>query len=320
MILRYTEENGGRTVYHVLRNTFAISESFVRRLRRTDGIRVNAVPVSTTLHLKPGDTLTVNVLAAERPCTVLPESGCIEILREDDGLLWVNKPCGMLTHPSHARLTGTLMNYVCGYEAKLNGLPHVHAVNRLDRDTSGVTLFAKNSYVKDQAERALSSANAGKEYFALVSPPPSDSSGVIDAPIRRERELDMRRIVSSDGQSAVTRYETLCIYPNNFALVHLHLDTGRTHQIRVHMLHIGSPLLGDRLYGTRASISLSALLGVETQALHAARLSFVHPLTGDFVIVDAPVRRQDLLGLVPELGSPALYDVLLNNGNTRNPC
>ncbi len=307
MILHYAEKTGNRTIYHVLRNTFSASDTFIRRLRRTDAVRLNGEPVFTTACLAPGDLLTVDVLAAEPSCTVVPEIGAFEILREDEGLLWVNKPCGLLSHPSHARYTGTLLNYVCGRQAALYGNSCAHAVNRLDRDTSGVILFSKNSYMKDRAERALLSGASEKEYLALVFPPPYPASGFIDAPIRRLRELDMKRIVSPDGQPAVTLYETLCIFPEGFALIRLCLKTGRTHQVRVHMLHLGSPLLGDRLYGTESSFALSARLGISAQALHAARLTIPHPMTGEIITVFAPVRRGDLLRLVPKLETPEFF-------------
>ena len=307
VILRYTEDTGGRTVYHVLRNTFHASDTFVRRLRRTEAVRVNGTNVFTTARLAPGDLLTVDVLAAEPYCTVIPEIGSLDVLREDDGLLWINKPSGLLAHPSHSRMTGTLLNYVCGRQVSLCGNPCAHAVNRLDRDTSGVMLFSKNAYMKDRAERALLSATSCKEYLALVSHPPSPSSGIIDAPIRRFRSLDMRRIVAPDGQSAITLFETLRVFPEGFALVRLRLETGRTHQIRVHMLYLGSPLLGDRLYGTEDSLALSSRLGVTAQALHAARLSIPHPITDEIVTVFAPVHREDLLRLVPKLEMPEFF-------------
>jgi len=283
-------EDAGRKVYAVLRREFRLSETLVRRLKRYDAIRVDGQPVFTDYRLSPGQVVRVDVTAGEEPSGSVPEAGPIEILFENEGLLAVRKPPGLITHPSRARYTGTLANFVAGYlKAKGEG-ETCHAVNRLDRDTSGVVLFAKNGYMKALASEALGRPEARKEYTALVCGVPEPLRGTVDRPIRRLRERDMLRIVAEDGQRAVTHYETLGVLEGDcrVSLLRLRLETGRTHQIRVHMLHIGCPILGDGLYSTDASRAISKRLGVETQALHAGVLRFTEPLSGRYLEITAP--------------------------------
>jgi 23S rRNA pseudouridine1911/1915/1917 synthase len=221
----------------------------------------------------------------------VPEAGGLDILYEDAGLLAVNKPSGVLTHPSRSRYTGTLANHAAGYLEKTTGDGRCHAVNRLDRDTSGIVLFAKNSYMKARASEALSAPNAKKEYLALVFGAMEPGSGTIDLPIKRLREEDMLRVAAADGQRAVTHYETV---GNGYgpsgtvSLLLLSLETGRTHQIRVHCLALGHPVLGDHLYCTEESGELSARLGILTSALHARRLAFVEPVSHRPLVIEAP--------------------------------
>lgn len=284
MILTYNAAAGdaGRQVYSVLRHAFRLSETMTRRLKQAGAILVNGSPVFTVHRLVAGETLTVDLAAAEPPCDLVPEDGFLDNLYEDDGLLAVNKPSGMLTHPSRARYTGTLANLAAGYLQKTTGDGRCHAVNRLDRDTSGVVLFAKNSYMKARASEAIAEPDAKKEYLALVHGLVKPAFGTIDLPIKRLREADMLRVAATDGQRAVTHYETVgsgFSSAGSVSLLHLTLATGRTHQIRVHCLALGHPVLGDHLYATDASRALSASLGIETSALHARRLTLTEPVS-----------------------------------------
>ena len=260
-----------------------ISETMTRRLKQAGAIFVDGKPAFTDRLVEDGETLTVDIAAAEPPCEIVPETGDLDILHEDAMLLAVNKPSGVITHPSRSRYTGTLANFVAGYLAETSGDGRCHAVNRLDRDTSGVVLFAKNSYMKARAGEALSAPGAEKSYIALVAGIPDEPQAAIDLPIRRLREGDMLRVIAPDGQRAVTHYETISVLrlpEGDISLLRLRLDTGRTHQIRVHCLALGHPVLGDILYATDASRALSGCLGIATQALHAARLSFTEPIAG----------------------------------------
>ena len=157
-----------------------------------------------------------------------------------------------------------------------NGGAGCHAVNRLDRDTSGVILFAKSAYAKSIS----TGLEYEKIYLAVVYGSPKADSGTVDLPIKRANETDMRRVTAPDGSPSVTHYTVLRRYGSH-SLLRLRLETGRTHQIRVHMAAIGHPLLGDKLYGSEASSTLSETLGVPHQLLHAESLRFIHPISGD---------------------------------------
>ena len=294
MILEYTADqaDSGRKVYSIMRRELKISQSLTRRLKRTQGIRVDGKPVYTDYAVEPGETVTIDISSAEPPCDIVPESGTLKILYEDAGLVATDKPAGQITHPSRARYTGTLANFVAGHLDTASGDARCHAVNRLDRDTSGVVLFAKNSYMKALASEALGAQDAKKEYLALAFGAMDPPDGVIDAPIKRLREMDMLRGVTPDGQPAVTHYKTLGVAETDgieISLLRLVLETGRTHQIRVHCLHSGHPILGDGLYHTEDSLEASGKLGVASQALHAHRLTFTHPVTGERVALTAEI-------------------------------
>ncbi|MCL2366082.1 MAG: RluA family pseudouridine synthase [Oscillospiraceae bacterium] len=330
MLLKFyvEEKDRDKTVHSVLRRDLKVSATMLRRLKLADVIHVSGKSVFTNYKLSPGETLEVDIGGAEQPCDNLPEYGALEMLFENEGLLAVNKPSGVLVHPSRSRNTGTLSNFVAGYisgmkdDDVLCATPPMgtqmacHAVNRLDRDTSGVVLFAKNSYMKDLASKALSASEARREYLALVYGKMPEC-GTIDAPIKRFEERNLLRVVAPDGQRAVTHFETLEVFDivdgnesaspseqgyvagalmipaikgvsSAVSLVRFRLETGRTHQIRVHGLHIGHPILGDKLYCTNESMATSQMLGVETQALHAQLLALTEPLSGAYMEITAP--------------------------------
>ena len=304
MKLTYTvpDEYAGITVYSVLRRQFNLSATLTRRLKRAQAVLCGGSPVFTDYRLAAGETVSVDVEAAEPPCDILPEPGSIRVLLETEALLAVNKPAGILIHPSHAKNTGTLANHVAQYLTDTRGSGVCHAVNRLDRDTSGVVLFAKNACAKEAGTRALSAGK--KDYLAIVSGIFEPRRGVIDLPIRRLDPENMRRVAAADGQRAVTHYDTVCtgvLHGQSVSLLRLRLETGRTHQIRVHASACGHPLLGDRLYGTAESIALSAALGLEAHLLHAAELSFTDPFSAAPVCVRAPVERADMQKILADL-------------------
>ncbi len=306
MILSYTvpESGEGRKVYSILRREFDASAALVRRLKQCGGVYVDGVPVYTIRKLSPGETVTADISAAEPPCDIVPEEGTPDILYEDDGLIAVNKPAGRIVHPSRARFTGTEANYVVGYLLGKGEPPVCHAVNRIDRDTSGVVLFSKNSYMKARASRALAEAGE-KEYLALVCGTPPEKTGTIDMPIKRLTEGDMFRAVAPDGQRAVTHYELLgtgVAGSGTVSLLRFRLETGRTHQIRVHCLALGIPILGDILYCSDLSKELSSSLGLTAQQLHAYKLSFTEPLSGARIDLTAPITREDMKHIIETLG------------------
>ena len=301
MKLTYTlsDNDRPRKVYSILKNEFSASAGLIRRLKRSGGITVSGENAFTDRILLPGETLCADITSCEPECDIVPEAGKLNILWETEGLLAVSKPAGQLVHPSRAQYTGTLANYVAGYLLNTAGFSHCHAVNRLDRDTSGVVLFAKNSYMKERAGHALAGDDCKKEYLAVVLGRPQRTEGTVDAPIIRPREMDMMRCVSPEGKRAVTHYRVL--KSGNFkgeevSVLSLVLETGRTHQIRVHMAHIGCPIAGDKLYGRH-----SAAFPQHGQLLHAKSLTFTPPFCRSPVVIAAPVTRPDMAAVISAL-------------------
>lgn len=294
MSVNYTarKKDEGRELKQLLRNELKFSSALIRKLKNAGGIYVNSRPVFTNYRLAEGDYVCCEIALAEGESGIVPEKGEIDIIYEDEWLIAVNKPTGLLSHPSRAKYTGTLSNYVSAY---LDGV--CHAVNRLDRDTSGIVLFAKSAHAKSRASAALSEEGTEKKYLALVYGCFSESRGVIDAPIKRLREMDMRRGVCDDGDAAVTHYsvkKSFEFFGETMTLLEIKLETGRTHQIRVHFEHIGRPIIGDILYYTDESRKFSQKLGINAQALHAFWLSFIHPFTSERVELSCSSKRDDL--------------------------
>ena len=209
---------------------------------------------------------------------ILPEDLPLDIRYEDAALLVVNKPCGQLVHPTNRETAGTLANAVLGYYVRRGIHVAFHPLHRLDRNTTGLLLIAKQPHLHHQLS-PKGKKLFRREYLAIIPGTLSPPSGTIDAPIARDPESIIRRCIRADGQDAVTHYETLRSF-SGMSLLKLRLETGRTHQIRVHLAHLGHPLIGDDLYGgTRECI--------KRQALHAFRLSLSHPLTGKELSITA---------------------------------
>ena len=195
---------------------------------------------------------------------------------EDDYLLAVDKPAGMLIHPSRSCFSGTLANYVAGYYARTGQKSAFHPMTRLDRDTFGVVLLAKNAHV----HTLLQNTPVQKTYHALVLGGPGENSGVIDAPIARKPLPSLLREIREDGKPSVTRYQVLERDGKLCKLV-LKPVTGRTHQLRLHCMHMGFPILGDPQYNSPESAALSGEMGLEYQLWCAKQLDLIHPITGE---------------------------------------
>ena len=266
-------EDDGRPLKSILRNQLRLSTTLLRRLKAANGLTLNGSPAPVNTPVRPGDRVLLRL--TEEPPEYPPEEGPLSILYEDEFLLVLDKPQGILLHPTHSRFTGTLLNRAWGHILRSGG-DGCHAVNRLDRDTGGVVLLAKNAW----AHSVLSGAVEEKSYLAAVSGVPEAPSGSVTLPIRRQSEADMKRVCAPDGQSARTDWRLLRVR-EGLSLLELQLYTGRTHQIRVHCAAMGWPLLGDRLYGTAESLARSQALGIGLQALWCWRMVFPHPLTGE---------------------------------------
>ena len=279
MELRCIAEREGRLSSFLL-GELKMSASLMNKLKWGDSICVNGVSQRTNFPVKPGDVVTVQ-LDEEEP-EYPAEEGEIHVLYEDDHLLAVDKPAGMLIHPSRSKNSGTLANFVFGYYRKTGQKSAFHPMTRLDRDTFGIVLLAKNAHV----HTLLQNADVRKTYHALVLGGPKKDAGVIDAPIARYPLPSLLRHVSPEGKLSVTEFHVL-ERDGQLCRLALRPVTGRTHQLRVHCAHMGYPILGDPQYGSEESKAVSAELGLAYQQLCAKRLEFTHPMTGERMILES---------------------------------
>ena len=285
-------EESGSTVHHILKAKLHFSSHAISRLTRAEnGILVNGSHARTTFVLRAGDVLTVETGDHRPPkVEVTPGDWPLPIVWEDGHLLVVNKPAGMTAHASNF-LPDTPT--VAGALAWQRGTDFVfHSVNRLDKGTTGLMVVAKSGYVHDLLRRSLHTPRFIREYRAVCIGCPEPGAGVIDAPIGRDESSTIARMVRPDGQSAVSHYEVLSSQ-NGLSLVKLLPETGRTHQLRVHMASIGHPLAGDWLYGTEDPDLIAR------PALHSYALTLTHPVTGEVLHLTAPL-PEDMARLVAE--------------------
>ena len=273
MELKHVATREGRLSSFLL-GELKMSFGLMNKLKWGDGIRVNGEPRRMNFPVNPGDVITVR-LEEETP-EYPAEEGPLDILYEDDHLLVVDKPAGMLIHPSRSRFDGTLANYVAGYYQKTGQKCAFHPMTRLDRDTFGIVLLAKNAHIHS----LLQSSHVKKIYHALVFGGPEGEAGTIDAPIARRELPSLLRYVSRSGKPCLTEYHIL-ERREGYAKLALQPITGRTHQLRVHCAYMGFPILGDPQYGTAESQAFSASLGLNHQMLCAKELEFTHPMTGE---------------------------------------
>ncbi len=262
-----------------LREEMQMSVGLVNRLKWQEKLFVNGVPQHTDFQVSPGDRITVP-LDEETP-GYPAEFAPISILYEDEHLLAVDKPTGMLIHPSRSKLTGTLANRVLGHYQTTGQNSAFHPVTRLDRDTFGVVLLGKNSHI----HRLLQGTDITKTYHARTCTGPEEDRGVIDAPIARKPLPSLLREVSPEGKPSRTEYRVL--ERGDICKLELHPITGRTHQLRVHCAYLGFPILGDPQYGNEPSREISEKLGLQSQLLCAKKLEFTHPITGQRLCIES---------------------------------
>ena len=277
MELTCIAQRGGR-LSSFLKEEMKLSTGLMNRLKWQDKLFVNGVPVHTDFAVQPGDVITVPL---DEPEPDYPaEEGALTVLYEDAHLLAVDKPAGMLIHPSRSRLTGTLANLVLGYYQKTGQKSAFHPITRLDRDTFGIVLLAKNAHV----HYLLQETAMEKTYEALVLGGPEAEEGIIDAPIARLPLPSLLRKVSPEGKPCLTKYRAL---ERGDAVTRLALQpvTGRTHQLRVHCAYMGFPILGDPQYGSPESQAYSLERGLNSQLLCAKELRFAHPVTGEGMLL-----------------------------------
>ena len=278
-----SSEYDGMLLREYLRSVLRLSRAELTELKkRDDGIILNGVRVTVRAMLHEGDELVLSRDDIISSDGVIPVQLPLEILYEDDDIIALNKPPFMPTHPSHEHQSDTLANALAYYFEK-KGIPFVfRAVNRLDRDTSGIVLVAKNKSSAFLLARQIAEFKVTKKYISIVSGEMTEN-GRIEGNIRRIEEGKMRRGVFDDGQYALTEYKVLSVKDGLSALL-VTPKTGRTHQIRVHLSHIGHPILGDTLYGNENGSKL-----ISRQALHAYSLTFSLPSNNETITVTAPI-------------------------------
>ena len=277
MQLKHIATREGR-LSSFLREELKMSSGLMNRLKWQELLFVNGVSVHTDYPVQPGDVITVPL---SEPVPDYPaEEGALTVLYEDQHLLAVDKPAGMLIHPSRSRNTGTLANRVLGYYEKTGQQSAFHPLTRLDRDTFGIVLLAKNAHVHS----LLQQTEVKKTYHALVWGAPETDAGIIDAPIARKPLPSLLREIREDGKPSVTVFEVLH-RGEGIAKLALQPVTGRTHQLRLHCAHRSYPILGDPQYGSPESLAVSEKLGYSTQQLCAKTLAFCHPITGEMLLL-----------------------------------
>ena len=283
-ILTYTAgpEDEGRPVRDIILYKWKLVAHDVARAKyeTPDGITVDGEVVWVNRRLHEGNILRV-VITDHAPDSIIPSEGRLDIVYEDEDLICINKPSGIVVHPSHGHYADSLANYLAYYFNE-KGEPHeIRTIGRLDKDTSGLLLFGKSRSAVGLMDAQAAEGTRTKVYLALCEGEFAESEGYVDTPIMRAFDGNIKRVAKDGGDTAFTSYKVEAQY-EGFALVRLSLMTGRTHQIRVHMSHIGHPLLGDPLYGNGPfTHPCSPGIKISRTALHASALAFNQPFAGN---------------------------------------
>ena len=275
------EKDAGRRVKYFVRGDMGVSYGQFASLKQQNGLRVNGVPVHANHLLRPGDTVTVVLADTSGVKAVAPEEGPVTLVYEDEDLIILDKPAPLACQCSPKQPAGTLENRLAFLYRDRPGFVF-RPLNRLDRGTSGLMAAAMNAHAAQRLQKQLHTDSFVREYLAVVEGC-LEGAGTIDAPIKKEDAATIRRIVDfNDGKPAVTHYRVE--QPGDwFSLVRLRLETGRTHQIRVHLAHLGHPIVGDFLYGAEDPRLPGRF------ALHSTRISLVHPVSGEIVEKTSPL-------------------------------
>ena len=260
-----------------------ITRSQLKNLINDGHVTVNGQPVKPKYKVQAGDKISL-VKPEPQSLELTPENIPLDIVYEDDDVIVVNKPQGMVVHPAPGHPNHTLVNALLYHSplSTINGTFRPGIVHRIDKDTSGLLMVAKNDLAHQSLAEQLRNKTNKREYLALVYGQIKEDEGTIDAPLGRNPQDRKKQAVVKGGRHAVTHFKVIKRY-DNFTLVKCILETGRTHQIRVHMKYIGHPLVGDPLYGPRK------VIGKNGQFLHAALLGFKHPRTGKEMVFEAPL-------------------------------
>ena len=290
LVYQVPEKTPYQTIKEVLKIEFSMSDRLLLKLKKLQKISLNSEVVYIHHPIQKGDVIQCDLEYEEDNSNIIPTPLPLSILYEDDGYLVIDKPAGIPIHPSCDHHADSLSNRVRSYFDQIGLKKKIRPVNRLDKDTSGLVIFAKNEYIQECLVKQMRTKDFVKKYITIVKGHLENKNGIIKAPIARKENSIIERCVSLNGDTAITIYEVLtqekieklfqCEYSdkvNDFDIVECTLETGRTHQIRVHMAHIGHPLLSDTLYGTSSSL-------ISRQALHCYYMRFVHPITKQEVV------------------------------------
>lgn len=260
------------TLKEVLKAYFKISDRLLLKLKKNDKILLNSEITYMHHPVKGNDIIEVFLDLEEDNSNIVPTKMDLDIIYEDESYIVVNKPAGIPIHPSMEHYEDSLSNGIKYYFDEIGLKKKIRPINRLDRNTSGLVIFAKNEYIQERLIEQMKNNLFYKEYIAICEGKFKNTKGIINASIARKENSIIERCVSENGDIAITEYEVLNYNSEeNYSVVKCILKTGRTHQIRVHMSYIGHPLLGDTLYGHESD-------KIDRQALHSYKMSFVHPV------------------------------------------
>lgn len=278
-ILNYTIQENDKTVKKIMRENLNFSSRLSRKLELNDKLYVNGKVTRLNKCVFIGDVLSIEFDEDEDEYAAVDIS--IDIVYEDNDLLVVNKPPYIVVHPTRSHQDNTIANGVAYYFKQNNIQRKVRLANRLDMNTSGIVIIAKHPYAHNELANQMKSNTVDKYYYAIVEGIIKHDSGTINEPIGRLNPEDILRVVHPSGKECITHYKVEKRL-NNVTLVKLKLETGRTHQIRVHLKHIGHPILGDTLYGNESEL-------INRQALHCYEMKFLQPITGKEIVISCPL-------------------------------
>ena len=286
MLVKVEKENVGKRIDSLIANMYKdTSRSMVQKLIEEGNIKVNGVKIKESYKVRFNDEIEINIPEAKE-IDLKPQKIPIEILYEDKDIIIVNKPKGMVVHPANGNLEGTLVNAVMAIcKDSLSGIggeirPGI--VHRLDKNTSGCIIIAKNDKAHLSLSQKLKNHEIRKTYIALVRGIIKENEATINMPISRSKTDRKKMAVDKNGKEAITHFKVLDRFENKYTLLEINIETGRTHQIRVHLAHIGFPIIGDEVYSNGKN-----KWNVKGQCLHAKSLDFNHPITGKMMHVEA---------------------------------
>lgn len=278
MELNYIIKKTDTSIKQILKNEFNMSERFILKLKTQKCIYINNISVPIHFSINEGDLLSIKEKFIENSDGIVPNENIIlNILFEDDYLLILDKPAGVAVHPSILHYKDSLSNGVKAYFEKIGLKKKIRPVNRLDKDTSGIVIFAKNEYIQECLVKQMSNNSFKKKYIAVLEGLVEKDCGIINAPIARKNDSIIERCISESGDTAISHYKVLQRL-TNMTEVEYTLETGRTHQLRVHSAFIGHPIVGDSLYGHESKL-------ISRQALHSYYVSFIHPIAKKEMVI-----------------------------------